>query len=242
MSTALSVSHVSYRYPLSRREVLTDVDVSIEAGMVAGLFGRNGAGKTTLLYLSAGLARPRSGTVRVHGRNPFSDATGLKSVVLMSSGSCLNRSTRLDKLGLYWARQRPNFDTDRLAELLDRFEVRADRKENMLSRGERSSANAAFAFACRAPLTILDEIHLGMDPVIRRRYYDTLLEEFIATGGTYIISSHQIEDVEHLISHAVVMDRGRVVRVGDADALRAALPGARSLTDVLMDVSGAEAS
>lgn len=238
MSAALTMSSVGYRYPLSRTDVLTGIDLELPSGIVAGLFGRNGAGKTTLLYLAAGLAKPSAGTVRVGGGDPFRDAAALRSVVLMSSGSCLHRSTRLGRLGRDWARQRPSFDHERLLELLDRFEVSEQAKENAMSRGQRSAANAAFAFASRAPLTLLDEIHLGMDPVIRRRFYDTLLEEFIATGGTYVISSHQIEDVEHLISHAVVMDSGRIARTGDADALRASVPGARSLTDVLVELSG----
>ncbi|MDO5701570.1 MAG: ABC transporter ATP-binding protein [Bowdeniella nasicola] len=226
----LRIRHLTYRYPGVRRDTLADVSFDLPAGTVTGLFGRNGVGKTTLMYLAAGLARPSGGTIRVGETDPFADPS---VAVLMSAGRCL-AGTTLGRLAEVWAAQRAGFQTDLAMELLDRFEVDPRRRPGQLSQGQRACANLAFALASRAPLTLLDEIHLGLDPVIRRRIYDTILDEFLASGATFLIASHAIEDVEPLISAAIIMRSGRVVRAGDADDLRASVPGARSLTDVMI--------
>lgn len=216
---------------------LHDVELTLRPGTVTGVLGRNGAGKSTLLDLLAGLRRPRTGEVLLDGE-PVWDGPGPRAAVtLLGTRRALLENNRLtDSVGL-WRTTRPLWSSADLARYLDVFEVDVDSVPRRLSQGQRSAVDAAFALASHSPVLLLDEVHLGMDAVVRRRFWDALLEQYVAERATIVIAAHEVAEIEDLVEDVVVLARGTVTADGSADDLRATCtaPGTAlaDLTDVL---------
>ncbi|MCM3661739.1 ABC transporter ATP-binding protein [Georgenia satyanarayanai] len=194
--------------------------VRFPADTITGLLGRNGSGKTSMLSTIASLRRPTSGTVRVDGRDPFEDERLMESVCLIrESGDVLSEEKLKVTLELV-ASARPTWDQAYAEELLDAFELDPRKKPGKLSRGQRSAFGAVIGLATRAPVTMFDEVYLGMDAPSRRRFYDLLIADYVEHPRTIILSSHLIAEVERLFEHVVVLDGGRVLLTEEADTLR----------------------
>jgi ABC-2 type transport system ATP-binding protein len=210
------------------------------AGAITGLLGRNGAGKTSMLGLLAGFRRPTAGTVHVgpegYEQDPWENPAIVSGVQLVrESGDVMNE----EKVGAtlkQYAAQRPEWDADYAARLLDLFEVDPRKSPAALSRGKRSALGATIGLASRAPLTIFDEVYLGMDAPTRYAFYDELLKDYAEHPRTIILSSHLVEESERLFEHVVVVDRGRVLLAEPADDMRArgtSLTGSAAAVDRL---------
>ena len=115
-----------------------------------------------------------------------------------------------------------------------------------MSLGQRSALDAVLALACHCPVLLLDEIHLGMDVVVRRRFWDELLATYLRERPTVVISSHQVDEIEDLLEDVVVLHRGRLAATGTADELRAAHSrpgqGLASLSETLIDITEGDLS
>ena len=125
------------------------------------------------------------------------------------------------------------------------FEVPLRTRPSRLSLGQRSALEAVVALACHCPVLLLDEIHLGMDVVVRRRFWDELLALYLRERPTVVVSSHQVDEIEDLLEDVVVLHHGRLVAAGTADELRAAHSrpgrGLASLADALIDLTSGTA-
>lgn len=221
---------------------LDNVAATIRPGTITGLVGRNGAGKTTLLSLIAGLRPVQQGTLLVDGQPVLDNAEVTTRVCLMrDKGGVWEDQKTKDTLSLQ-AELRPNWDSDYCMELLDRFEVRVKGRPEQLSTGKRSALGAAMALASRAPLTMIDEVYLGMDAVARRMFYNEILADYTRHPRTFVISSHLLDEVEDLMEDVIVIHRAHIIEAGDTDAIRTKYSTEAlhaSLTDVLLAVSGA---
>lgn len=203
-----------------RTVALEGMTATFPAGAITGLLGRNGSGKTTFLSLVGSLREPTSGRVEVGGRVPFENGAVSERVCLVrESGDVLEDETIATNLE-YFGRMRPTWDPSFAEHLVDVFELDADQKVQELSRGQSSAVGAVVGLASRAPVTILDEVYLGMDAAIRQRFYDQLLADYVEHPRTYILSSHLISEVEALLEHVVVLHRGRMVLAEQAESLR----------------------
>ena len=140
---------------------------------------------------------------------------------------------------------RPGWDGQEAARLMEVFEVPLRTRPSRLSLGQRSALDAVFALSCRCPVLLLDEIHLGMDVVMRRRFWDELLALYLRERPTVVVSSHQVDEIEDLLEDVVVLHRGRLAAAGAADELRAAHSrpgqGLASLADALIDLTSGTA-
>lgn len=200
---------------------LDGVDLEIRPGTITGLLGRNGSGKTTLGSLVAAFRRPTSGQVLVDGEDPWENERTAPGVCLVrESGDVLDEDRLRDNLD-FFAGARPTFDRAFAAELMELFELDPRSKPSKLSRGKKSAFGITIGLASRAPLTVLDEVHLGLDAPSRYAFYDTLLADYLAHPRTIVLSSHLIEEIERLLEDVVVLDHGRVLLTQDADSLRA---------------------
>ncbi|MFC7405247.1 ABC transporter ATP-binding protein [Georgenia alba] len=200
---------------------LDGVALSVPAGSITGLLGRNGSGKTTLLSAIASFRRPTEGRVLVDGEDPFENERLMEQICLVRESGDVLHDERLTTNLEYFATTRPTWD-DALAErLLETFQLDAAKKVSQLSRGQRSAFGITMGLASRAPLTMLDEVHLGMDAPSRYAFYDALLEDYVAHPRTIVLSSHLISELDRLLEHVVVLDRGSVLLTSDADDLRA---------------------
>ena len=200
---------------------LDGVDLDIRAGAITGLLGRNGSGKTTLASVVAPFRRPTAGAVLVDGEDPWENERLAPHVLLVRESGDMMDDERIEENVDFVAGARPHFSREVAGRLLDTFEIDPKTRPRRLSRGKRSALGIALAIAARAPLTILDEVHLGLDAPSRYAFYDALLADYVEHPRTIVLSSHLIDEVERLLEDVVVLHGGRVLLTADADALRA---------------------
>ena len=243
---ALDVTDLGYRYARGGGPALTGLTLTLRPGTVTGLLGRNGSGKTTLLSLVSGVRRPTSGTLTVAGRPAFDDATTMAATAHLGGPRTLIEDSPVRRSLDLWAATRPGWDAQEAARLMDRFEVPLRTRPSRMSLGQRSALDAVLALACHCPVLLLDEIHLGMDVVVRRRFWDELLATYLRERPTVVISSHQVDEIEDLLEDIVVLHRGRLAAAGTADELRAAHSrpgqGLASLSETLIDITEGDLS
>lgn len=199
---------------------LDGVSVELGAGRIHGLLGRNGAGKTTLLSILASLRRPTAGAVELDGAAPFENERLMGQVCLIREGGDVVADERLSWNLDFQEMARPSFDRGWADHLVHRFGLDPKAKPKALSRGQRSMFAAAIGLASRAPLTMFDEVHGGMDAPTRELFYETLLADFAERPRTVVISSHLINEVEHLLETVTILHHGRVLLSDEADAVR----------------------
>ncbi|MBO3083127.1 ATP-binding cassette domain-containing protein [Cellulomonas fengjieae] len=199
---------------------LDTVSFALRPGVITGLLGRNGSGKTTALSLMAAFRRPSSGTLLVDGEDPWENERVMAGTCLVrESGDVANDQKLKDTLDFLGDR-RPLFSRELADSLLDRFELDPLTRPDRLSRGKRSAFGVVVGLASRTPLTLLDEVHLGMDAPSRYAFYDALLADWVEHPRTIVLSSHLIGEIERLLEDVVVLDRGKVLTVSDAETLR----------------------
>ncbi len=214
---SLQLQDLSVRY-----RAVTAVDrLSFEApaGTITGLLGRNGSGKTSLLSVAAAFRRPSGGRVLVNGQEPFENAEVMAGISLVREGGDLPEM-RVGDVLRYMADTRSSWDADLAGRLLERFRLPVKRSAQALSRGQRSAVGAIIGLASRAPLTMFDEVYLGMDAPTRQAFYEEMLQDYMAHPRTIVLSSHLIEEVERLFEQVVIIDDGRLLLQDEADALR----------------------
>jgi ABC-2 type transport system ATP-binding protein len=205
-----------------RMQAVHDVSFTIEEGTMCGLLGRNGAGKTTLMRVLAAATPATSGEAQVFGAPPWENPEVLARMCFVREDQDYPEAWiaggAMTAASLFY----PGWDAALADHLADLFDLPLTRKISKLSRGQKSALGVSIALASRAPLTIFDEPYLGLDPVARRVFYDALLEDYSAHPRTVIVSTHLIDEIAHLLTHVLVIDRGRIVIDSDVESLRGA--------------------
>lgn len=214
---AVHMQDLSVIYGATR--ALSGVTASIAPGTITGLIGRNGAGKSTLLATLAAFLRPTSGSLRIEGKDPYENPQLMAATCLVRESGDFGDLGTAGALGLA-AGMRAGFSRSFAEHLLERFGVPRRRSLERLSRGQRSAFGAAIGLASRAPLTLFDEVYLGMDAPTRYAFYDELLADYLAHPRTIVISSHLIEEVERLLENVLILHAGKVLLSESADTLR----------------------
>ncbi len=233
---------VVVRYGRRDEPALDGASVTIRPGTITGLLGRNGAGKTTLAALLAAFRRPSSGQVLVGPadamEDPYENQWALMHTQLVrESGDVWGDTEASDSLAYYEA-VRPHWDAELAGRLLDELEVPLDKNPDAMSRGKRSAFGAVLGLASRAPLTIFDEVYLGMDAPSRYAFYDALLRDYTEHPRTIILSSHLIAEVERLFEDVVIVDHGRVLLAETAEQVRSRGVSLTGPTDAVDRVVG----
>ncbi|OLT48619.1 ATP-binding cassette domain-containing protein [Cellulosimicrobium sp. CUA-896] len=204
---------------------LGGASLTVRPGTITGLLGRNGAGKTTALALLAGFRRASAGQVLVGPagamEDPFENPWAVMHTQLVREGGDVWGDDRAKDTLAHYADARPLWDGDLAAGLLDELEVDLRKKPDEMSRGKRSALGAVIGLASRAPLTIFDEVYLGMDAPSRYAFYDALVADYAEHPRTIVLSSHLIDEVERLFEDVVVVDRGRVLLAEPVEDVRA---------------------
>ena len=196
---------------------LTDVDLQIHAGEITGLLGRNGSGKTTLMRLLGGELFPSSGKVQIDG-HPAHSPSACANTCLVADGGNWDKGTS-GRILVEVASLRPSWSGALFEELLDYFRIDVPRIIGRASKGMQSTFALCLALASGAELTLLDEIHLGMDQPTREKMYEQIVRLNGQTGRGFVLSSHLISEIEQVIGQVVVLERGQVRFAGGVDAL-----------------------
>lgn len=201
--------HLSVSYGAKR--AVDDVSFTIPKGRVVGLLGHNGAGKTTLMKAMVGLARPQ-GDLVVLGLNPIRDRTELlQSACYIPDVATLPRWARVEDLITLMDGLHPRFSADRARALLRRTSVGLRDKVKSLSKGMVAQAHLALTAAVDARLMILDEPTLGLDVLSRKAFYEMLIDEWCDGERSVLISTHQVEEIESLLSDVLMLNEGKLV-------------------------------
>lgn len=214
MSGALAVrtEGLGYRFGrFDRRWAVRHLDLTVPAGAVYGLLGQNGAGKSTVLRLLLGLLRRHEGQVEVLGSDPQIDPVAVKERVgYVAESLDLYEWMTIEELLGFVGRYRPGWDPALAGRLRERFKLDPDRRAGELSKGQKAMAGLLLALAFRPSLLLLDEPTSGLDVAARRLFYETVLAEYQAEGGTIVIASHQVHEIAGLVDHLGILRDGRL--------------------------------
>jgi ABC-2 type transport system ATP-binding protein len=190
---------------------LDGVDLRVEEGRILGLIGPNGAGKTTALSAILGLT-PYQGELKVLGRDPWTQRDQLmRDVSFIADVAVLPRWIRVWQLLDYVAGIHPRFDRTKAEGFLSKTTIRRASKVRELSKGMVVQLHLAVIMAIDARLLVLDEPTLGLDILYRKQFYDSLLNDYYDRSRTIVVTTHQVEEVEHVLTDLMFIHRGRIV-------------------------------
>ena len=190
---------------------LDGVNLRVEQGRILGLIGPNGAGKTTALNAILGLS-PYQGELRVLGRDPWNERDQLmRDVCFIADVAVLPRWIRVSQVLDYVAGVHPRFDRVKAEGFLAKTTIRHGSKVRELSKGMVTQLHLALVMAIDAKLLVLDEPTLGLDILYRKHFYDSLLNDYFDRERTIVMATHQVEEVQHVLTDVMFIDRGRIV-------------------------------
>ena len=190
---------------------LDGVDLRIEEGHILGLIGPNGAGKTTALKAILGLM-PYQGELKVLGRDPWTERDQLmRDVCFIADVAVLPRWMRVSQTLDYVAGVHPRFDRAKAEGFLAKTSIKRGSKVRELSKGMVTQLHLALVMAIDARLLVLDEPTLGLDILFRKQFYDSLLNDYFDHSRTIVVTTHQVEEIEHILTDVMFINRGRIV-------------------------------
>ena len=196
---------------------LDHVDLTINEGRIVGLIGPNGAGKSTALNAILGLV-PFDGELSVLGRNPWTERDALMlDVSFISDVAVLPRWIRVSQVLDYVAGVHPRFDRAKAEGFLAKTTIQRRSRVRELSKGMVTQLHLALVMAIDAKLLVLDEPTLGLDILFRKQFYDTLLNDYFDEGRTIVVTTHQIDEIEEVLTDVMFIDRGRIVLASSMD-------------------------
>jgi ABC-2 type transport system ATP-binding protein len=190
---------------------LDGVDLRVDEGRILGLIGPNGAGKTTALNAILGLT-PYEGELRVLGRDPWNERDQLmRDVSFIADVAVLPRWMRVSQVLDYVAGVHPRFQRAKAEAFLAKTTIQRRSKMWELSKGMVTQLHLALIMAIDAKLLVLDEPTLGLDILYRKQFYDSLLNDYYDRSRTIVVTTHQVDEIQDVLTDLMFIDRGRIV-------------------------------
>ncbi len=217
MSAVISASGLNKRY--GKRVAVDNVSFTIPAGRIVGLIGPNGSGKTTTLKAALGLI-PFEGQLSVLGFDPRTQRDALmQEVCFIADVAILPRWLRVRDAIDFVAGVHPRFDRAKAERYIARTKLTPTMKVKEMSKGMVVQLHLALVMAIDAKLLVLDEPTLGLDILYRKQFYQNLLEDYFDENKTIIITTHQVEEVEHILTDLMFIREGKIVLSASMDEL-----------------------
>jgi ABC-2 type transport system ATP-binding protein len=211
MSAMSAIEARGLRKTFGKTVALDGVDLRVEEGRILGIVGPNGAGKSTALHAILGLT-PYQGELRVLGRNPWTDRDQLvRDVAFITDVAVMPRWIRVSQALDYLAGVHPRFDRAKAEGFLAKTDIKRASKVKELSKGMVTQLHLALVMAVDAKLLVLDEPTLGLDILFRKRFYDSLLNDYFDHTRTIIVTTHQIDEIQDVLTDFVFLNHGRIV-------------------------------
>jgi ABC-2 type transport system ATP-binding protein len=190
---------------------LDSVDLHVEEGRILGLIGSNGAGKTTALNAILGLTSYQ-GELKVLGRNPWAERDELmRDVCFIADVAVLPRWMKVSQALDYVAGVHPRFDRAKAEGFLAKTTIKRSSKVRELSKGMVAQLHLALVMAIDAKLLVLDEPTLGLDILFRKQFYDSLLNDYFDGSRTILVTTHQVEEIQNVLTDVMFINGGRIV-------------------------------
>ena len=207
------------RKSFGKNVALDGANFTIEEGRIVGLIGPNGAGKTTALKAILGLT-PYEGELKVLGRNPYLERHRLmQDVCFIADVAVLPPWLRVANALDYVAGVHPRFDRAKAEAFLAKTSIKRTSKVRELSKGMITQLHLALVMAIDARLLVLDEPTLGLDIIYRKQFYDSLLNDYFDKSRTIIVTTHQVEEIQHVLTDLMFINQGRIVLDTSMEAL-----------------------
>lgn len=198
---------------------LRGFNLSIDSGRILGLIGPNGAGKSTALNAILGLTSYQ-GSLKVLGRDPWTDRDRLmQDVCFIADVAVLPRWLRVSQALDFVAGVHPRFNRAKAEDYLARTNIRRKSRVRELSKGMVVQLHLALIMSIDARLLVLDEPTLGLDVLFRKQFYDSLLNDYFDGSRTILVTTHQVEEVQHVLTDLMFIDRGQIVLSSSMEAL-----------------------
>ena len=199
------------------KEILKDINLSIQSGKIIGLLGKNGVGKTTLIKLINDLLTPTSGQILIKGQKIGVETK--KVISYLPERTYLNKQMKVSEVISYFEDFYDNFDSEKAKKLLKDLDLDINQKLAKMSKGMQEKVQLVLVMSRNADLYVLDEPLGGVDPATRDYILDTILSNF-NENASVIISTHLISDIEKILDEVIFIDKGQIVLQSDADKLR----------------------
>jgi len=199
------------------KEILKDINLSIQRGKIIGLLGKNGVGKTTLIKLINDLLTPTSGEILINGQKIGVETK--KVISYLPERTYLNKQMKVSEVIDYFEDFYDNFDSEKAKKLLKDLDLDINQKLTKMSKGMQEKVQLVLVMSRNADLYVLDEPLGGVDPATRDYILDTILSNF-NENASVIISTHLISDIEKILDEVIFIDKGQIVLQSDADKLR----------------------
>ena len=199
------------------KEILKDINLSIQSGKIIGLLGKNGVGKTTLIKLINDLLTPTSGQILIKGQKIGVETK--KVISYLPERTYLNKQMKVSEVISYFEDFYDNFDSKKAKKLLKDLDLDINQKLTQMSKGMQEKVQLVLVMSRNADLYVLDEPLGGVDPATRDYILDTILSNF-NENASVIISTHLISDIEKILDEVIFIDKGQIVLQSDADKLR----------------------
>ncbi len=208
MSYVIDAQGLTKRY--KRTIAVDNIDLQIPSGRIVGLIGPNGAGKTSALKAILGLAT-YEGNLSVLGKSPAKDRAALmEDVCFIADVAVLPRWIRVWQLIELTENIHPKFSRDKCLQYLSSTKVTLDHRVKQLSKGMVAQLHLAIVMSIDVKLLVLDEPTLGLDILFRKQFYTNLLNDYFDEERTILITTHQVEEIEHILSDLVFIQDGRI--------------------------------
>ena len=209
MTSLVTAKGLTKRY--GRSVVVDNLDFQIGKGRIVGMIGPNGAGKSTTLKAILGLIR-HDGEMNVLGKDPRRErAAIMREMSYIADIASLPSWIKVNQLLRFMQDTHPSFDRKKSMHFLSGTEIRGKQRVNQLSKGMKTQLHLAVVMGINARLLILDEPTLGLDIIYRKSFYEQLLSEYFDDEKTILLTTHQIEEVEHILTDLMFIDKGRLL-------------------------------
>jgi len=217
MDPLIHMENVTKKY--GSHVALQDATLDIPAGKIVGLVGPNGAGKTTLMRALTGLISYR-GDISVLGMEPMENRhTLMERTGVIHDVSVLPPWMKVSQILDFQAQVHPRFSKSRCEKLLAETSVTENRKIKQLSKGMKTQLHLSLMLATESDVLILDEPTHGLDILFRKQFYNSVLEDYFDGQKSIIVSTHQIEEVEHILSDVIFIKQGKILMYDEIDNL-----------------------
>jgi len=207
----MNIKAVNLGLNYGRERILRDMNFEINEPKMYGLLGRNGVGKTSLLSLIGSFREPTSGQLFINGEIPFENAQIMQQVTFMYEKDFTGETGDPSSVVKDISRYRPRFDIEYAMDLLRKFKLEGKKSISKLSKGKQSAFNVVVGLASRSPITIFDEVYLGMDAPARDLFYKELLKDQELYPRIIFLSTHLVSEMDYLFDEVIIIKDGNIL-------------------------------